>query len=71
MREITATRHEREALAAAPGDAQRVMCRELDENIKLLHDRHEALEVWSQELRCNGAERSRSRSRSATREGME
>ncbi|KAB2571885.1 hypothetical protein DIS24_g7841 [Lasiodiplodia hormozganensis] len=63
VREITTARHEREARTPrATGGAS-----ELDESIKLLHDKHAALEIWSQELRCSGGERSRSRSASRTR----
>lgn len=63
VREVTAERHEREAREISErGRTQ------LDESIKLLHDRHAALELWSQELRCGG-ERSRSRSASRTRGG--
>ncbi|GME32813.1 uncharacterized protein LTHEOB_1406 [Neofusicoccum parvum] len=65
VREITASRHEREALA----DPALRSGGQLDESIKLLHDRHAALEVWSQELRCG--ERSRSRSTSRTRAASE
>lgn len=64
VREITASRHEREALADPA-----LRSGQLDESIKLLHDRHAALEVWSQELRCG--ERSRSRSTSRTRAASE
>ncbi|KKY14483.1 hypothetical protein UCDDS831_g08143 [Diplodia seriata] len=63
VREITTTRHEREA--RTPRGRYNS---ELDESIKLLHDKHEALEIWSQELRCGGAASGeRSRSRSGTR----
>ncbi|KAH7061315.1 hypothetical protein B0J12DRAFT_736466 [Macrophomina phaseolina] len=65
VREVTASRHEREAREITErGRTQ------LDESIKLLHDRHAALEIWSQELRCGGADAgARSRSASRTRGG--
>ncbi|KAL1641147.1 hypothetical protein SLS58_006255 [Diplodia intermedia] len=63
VREITTTRHEREARTPRAHYNS-----ELDESIKLLHDKHAALEIWSQELRCGGGQAAeRSRSRSGTR----
>ena len=64
VREITTERHEREARTPRVAGSGN---RELDESIKLLHDKHAALEIWSQELRCSGGERSRSRSASRGR----
>ncbi|OJD29229.1 uncharacterized protein BKCO1_8700024 [Diplodia corticola] len=74
VREITTARHAREARTPRSMTRQQQQC-DLDESIKLLHDKHEALEIWSQELKCGGSaagrDGSRSRSGSRTRGGVE